>query len=60
MSGAVTRSVRGPPDYQRTGLLCGIPLPPGPVEASKFANPVFTPATKAEIGEHDENIRSRR
>ncbi|MEB3070941.1 phosphoribosylaminoimidazolesuccinocarboxamide synthase [[Mycobacterium] vasticus] len=43
-------------DYQRTGSLCGIPLPPGLVEASKFANPVFTPATKAEIGEHDENI----
>ncbi|MEB3061759.1 phosphoribosylaminoimidazolesuccinocarboxamide synthase [[Mycobacterium] zoologicum] len=43
-------------DYQRTGSLCGIPLPPGLVEASKFANPVFTPATKAEIGAHDENI----
>ena len=43
-------------DYQATGSLCGIPLPPGLVEASKFANPVFTPATKAEIGAHDENI----
>lgn len=43
-------------DYQRSGSVCGIPLPPGLVEASKFANPLFTPATKAEIGEHDENI----
>lgn len=43
-------------DYQRGGSVCGIPLPPGLVEASKFANPLFTPATKAEIGEHDENI----
>ncbi|RAU97017.1 phosphoribosylaminoimidazolesuccinocarboxamide synthase [Mycolicibacter senuensis] len=43
-------------DYQASGSVCGIPLPPGLVEASKFANPLFTPATKAEIGEHDENI----
>ncbi|KLO30376.1 phosphoribosylaminoimidazole-succinocarboxamide synthase [Mycolicibacter heraklionensis] len=43
-------------DYQRNGAVCGIPLPPGLVEASKFLNPLFTPATKAEIGEHDENI----
>lgn len=43
-------------DYQGSGSVCGIPLPPGLVEASKFANPIFTPATKAEIGEHDENI----
>ncbi|OBI06250.1 phosphoribosylaminoimidazolesuccinocarboxamide synthase [Mycolicibacter heraklionensis] len=43
-------------DYQRSGAVCGIPLPPGLVEASKFLNPLFTPATKAEIGEHDENI----
>lgn len=43
-------------DYQRSGSVCGIPLPPGLMEASKFANPLFTPATKAEIGEHDENI----
>ena len=43
-------------DYQQSGSLCGIPLPPGLVEASKFANPLFTPATKAEIGGHDENI----
>ena len=43
-------------DYQRTGQVCGIPLPPGLVEASRFANPIFTPATKAELGDHDENI----
>lgn len=43
-------------DYQRTGKLCGIALPPGLVEASKFASPLFTPATKAELGQHDENI----
>lgn len=44
-------------DYQRTGAVCGIELPPGLVEASKLPDPIFTPATKAELGEHDENIR---
>ena len=43
-------------DYQRTGALCGIQLPPGLEEASRFDEPLFTPATKAEIGAHDENI----
>jgi phosphoribosylaminoimidazole-succinocarboxamide synthase len=43
-------------DYQKTGTLCGITLPPGLTEASKFAEPLFTPATKAELGQHDENI----
>jgi phosphoribosylaminoimidazole-succinocarboxamide synthase len=43
-------------DYQKTGKLCGIPLPPGLVEASRFSTPLFTPATKAELGHHDENI----
>jgi phosphoribosylaminoimidazole-succinocarboxamide synthase len=43
-------------DYQRTGAVCGIELPPGLGEASKFDTPLFTPATKAELGEHDENI----
>jgi phosphoribosylaminoimidazole-succinocarboxamide synthase len=43
-------------DYRRTGAVCGIELPPGLTEASKFAEPLFTPATKAELGEHDENI----
>ena len=43
-------------DYEKTGKLCGIGLPPGLVEASKFDEPLFTPATKAELGQHDENI----
>lgn len=43
-------------DYQKTGSLCGIPLPPELVEASRFTTPLFTPATKAELGEHDENV----
>ncbi|MEB4207775.1 phosphoribosylaminoimidazolesuccinocarboxamide synthase [Mycobacterium sp. 94-17] len=43
-------------DYQATGTVCGITLPPGLVEASRFAEPLFTPATKAALGDHDENI----
>ena len=43
-------------DYQKTGEVSGIALPPGLTEASKFDTPLFTPATKAELGEHDENI----
>lgn len=43
-------------DYETSGSVCGIPLPPGLGEASKFAEPLFTPATKAELGAHDENI----
>jgi phosphoribosylaminoimidazole-succinocarboxamide synthase len=43
-------------DYRKTGQVCGIELPPGLAEASKFAEPLFTPATKAELGQHDENI----
>ncbi len=43
-------------DYQRSGALCGVILPAGLVEASRFDHPLFTPATKAEIGAHDENI----
>ncbi|MGV0790235.1 phosphoribosylaminoimidazolesuccinocarboxamide synthase [Mycolicibacterium sp. XJ1819] len=43
-------------DYQQTGQVCGIALLPGLREASKFAEPLFTPATKAEIGSHDVNI----
>ena len=43
-------------DYQRTGKVSGIVLPPGLTEASKFVQPLFTPATKAELGQHDENI----
>ena len=43
-------------DYDKTGSVCGIELPPGLVEASKFDEPLFTPATKAALGQHDENI----
>jgi len=43
-------------DYQKTGKVCGIALPPGLSEASKFVEPLFTPATKAELGQHDQNI----
>jgi phosphoribosylaminoimidazole-succinocarboxamide synthase len=42
-------------DYRKTGMVCGIPLPPGLVESSKLETPLFTPSTKAEQG-HDENI----
>lgn len=43
-------------DYRATGSVCGIELPEGLTEASRFAEPIFTPATKAELGLHDENI----
>ncbi|BBZ64315.1 phosphoribosylaminoimidazolesuccinocarboxamide synthase [Mycolicibacterium monacense] len=43
-------------DYRKTGTLCGLTLPPGLTEASKFAEPLYTPASKAELGLHDENI----
>ncbi|MEJ5300565.1 MAG: phosphoribosylaminoimidazolesuccinocarboxamide synthase [Thermodesulforhabdaceae bacterium] len=43
-------------DYQKTGKVCGIPLPPGLKQAQKLPEPIFTPSTKAEIGQHDENI----
>ena len=43
-------------DYQRTGACCGIALPPGLRLADRLPQPLFTPATKAAIGEHDENI----
>ncbi|MGW3469284.1 phosphoribosylaminoimidazolesuccinocarboxamide synthase [Saccharopolyspora sp. NPDC000995] len=43
-------------DYQRTGAVCGVQLPAGLTEASELPEPIFTPATKAEIGEHDENV----
>jgi phosphoribosylaminoimidazole-succinocarboxamide synthase len=43
-------------DYRKTGGVCGIALPAGLVEASPLPQPIFTPATKAEIGAHDENI----
>ncbi|HEX7649856.1 MAG TPA: phosphoribosylaminoimidazolesuccinocarboxamide synthase [Noviherbaspirillum sp.] len=43
-------------DYQATGSICGIPLPQGLRMADKLAEPIFTPAAKADLGEHDENI----
>ncbi len=42
-------------EYQKTGAVCGIPLPPGLREAQKLPQPIFTPATKAETG-HDQNV----
>lgn len=43
-------------DYQATGSVCGIQLPAGLQNAQKLPEPIFTPAAKAEVGEHDENI----
>jgi len=43
-------------DYQRTGSVSGIPLPAGLVESSRLERPLFTPSTKAAVGDHDENI----
>lgn len=43
-------------DYQETGSVCGIQLPTGLQNAQKLPEPIFTPAAKAEVGEHDENI----
>jgi phosphoribosylaminoimidazole-succinocarboxamide synthase len=43
-------------DYRATGSVCGVSLPPGLLEGSRLPEPIFTPATKAERGEHDENV----
>ena len=43
-------------DYQATGAVCGITLPAGLQQADKLPEPIFTPAAKADLGEHDENI----
>ncbi len=43
-------------DYQKTGAVCGIALPKGLREAEKLPEPLFTPSTKAAVGDHDENI----
>ncbi len=43
-------------DYRETGAVCGIPLPDGLVDGSRLDEPIFTPATKAELGEYDENV----
>lgn len=47
-------------DYQKTGAICGIKLPAGLQQAEQLPEPVFTPSTKAELGEHDENINFNR
>lgn len=43
-------------EYQKSGTVCGIALPAGLQEASKLPEPIFTPSTKAAVGDHDENI----
>lgn len=43
-------------EYQQSGTVCGVPLPAGLVDGSRLPEPIFTPATKAELGEHDENV----
>lgn len=43
-------------EYQKSGTVCGIPLPTGLKEAAKLPQPIFTPSTKAAVGDHDENI----
>lgn len=43
-------------DYHATGEVCGIPLPGGLVDGSRLPEPIFTPATKADLGDHDENV----
>jgi phosphoribosylaminoimidazole-succinocarboxamide synthase len=43
-------------DYQATGAVCGIDLPAGLQESDQLPEPIFTPATKAEVGDHDENV----
>jgi phosphoribosylaminoimidazole-succinocarboxamide synthase len=47
-------------EYSESGTVCGIKLPPGLKRASKLPHPIFTPATKAEAGHHDENISFER
>lgn len=46
--------------YKKTGLVCGIKLPEGLKESEKLPEPIYTPSTKAEIGDHDENISFER
>jgi len=43
-------------EYDETGAVCGIALPPGLVDGSRLSEAIFTPATKAELGDHDENV----
>jgi phosphoribosylaminoimidazole-succinocarboxamide synthase len=43
-------------EYTATGAICGIPLPAGLLDGSRLSEPIFTPATKAAVGDHDENV----
>ncbi len=43
-------------EYRKAGTVCGIELPPGLTNSSKLPEPIFTPSTKADVGDHDENI----
>jgi phosphoribosylaminoimidazole-succinocarboxamide synthase len=43
-------------DYRATGEVCGVPLPEGLVDGDRLPEPIFTPASKADLGEHDENV----
>lgn len=47
-------------EYQQTQTVCGVPLPAGLTQCAKLPEPIFTPATKAQQGEHDENIAFER
>ena len=47
-------------DYKATGSVCGYKLPEGLLESARLEQPLFTPSTKAELGEHDENISTAR
>jgi len=50
----------GRKDYERSGRICGISLPAGLVEGSRLPEPIFTPSTKADVGDHDENVAYER
>ncbi len=47
-------------DYEQSGAVCGIELPAGLRESEQLPQPIFTPATKAEVGDHDENVDAER
>jgi phosphoribosylaminoimidazole-succinocarboxamide synthase len=47
-------------EYKESGAVCGIELPPNLLESDKLPEPIFTPATKAELGDHDENVSFER
>lgn len=47
-------------EYEKSGMVCGIELPTGLVNSSKLPTPIYTPSTKAEIGDHDENVSFER